>query len=114
MGFNITGMTLKNLISKPATKRYPVEPQVYTAMTKGHISNDIELCILCSICMKKCPATAIIVDKPAGTWEINPFSCVQCYACVRVCPKNSLTMLPDYAPVATSKSSIVLTKPVEG
>jgi len=113
MGFKITGMTLKNLVSKPVTKRYPFEPQVYTERTRGHIQNDMEKCILCGICEKTCPATALTVEKEAGTWTIDRFSCVQCMACVRVCPPRtqSLTMHPEYAPGATSRSTETFTKP---
>lgn len=111
MGFHITGMALKNLFSKPVTRRYPAEPQVYTAFSRGHIENDIHTCILCGICQKQCPATALVVDKPARTWTINPFSCVQCNTCVRACPKKSLSMLPDYTPVAANMSAQTLTKP---
>jgi ech hydrogenase subunit F len=113
MGIKLTGMTLKNLVRKPATRLYPVQPQVYTSATKGHVVNDIEQCILCSICEKSCPATALAVDKPAGTWTIDPFSCVQCKTCVRLCPTKSLTMLPNYAPAATTKTTITITKPAE-
>lgn len=111
MGYKITGMTLKNLMKRPVTKRYPFEPQVYTSRTRGHIKNDIDTCILCGICVKTCPGVALAVDKPAATWTINPFSCVQCMACVRVCPKKCLTMEPEYTPVAGTMSSQTLTKP---
>ena len=115
MGLQLTGMTLKNLVSKPVTKLYPIEPQVYTERTRGHIQNDMEKCILCGICEKTCPATALTVDKEAGTWTIDRFSCVQCMGCVRVCPPRtqSLSMHPEYAPVATSRSAETFTKPQE-
>ena len=111
MGYTLSGMSLKNLFSKPATRRYPFEPQVYTEMMRGHIDIDMDVCILCSICQKRCPATAIVVDKPGGTWELNPFACVQCGACVRACPKKCLFMRPDYSPVAAKMSNVVVTKP---
>ncbi|MDR1088760.1 MAG: 4Fe-4S binding protein [Coriobacteriales bacterium] len=111
MGFQITGMALKNLLSRPATKLYPVEPQVYTTQTRGHVDNNMDACILCSICVRKCPATALAVDKEARTWTINPFSCVQCMACVRACPRDSLSMLPEYTAVAQSMSTRTLVKP---
>ena len=111
--FELTGMAFKNLLRKPETKLYPTEPQVYTERTKGHIKNDIERCILCGLCMRRCPATALTVDKPARTWTIDPFSCVQCGACVRGCPPKSLTMKPDYTPVSTSMHLFTLTKPEE-
>ena len=115
MGTKITGMTLKNLMSKPVTRRYPHEPQIYTDRTRGHVENDMEKCILCGICEKACPALALSVDKEAGTWTIDRFSCVQCMACVRSCPPRtqSLTMRPEYAPPATSMAPEVFTKPTE-
>jgi len=115
MGYKITGMTLKNLVSKPVTKRYPFEPQVYTERTRGHVQNNMEKCILCGICEKTCPATALTVEKEARTWTIDRFSCVQCMACVRVCPPRtqSLTMHPEYAPAALSMSAETHTKPEE-
>ncbi|MCL2807404.1 MAG: 4Fe-4S dicluster domain-containing protein [Coriobacteriia bacterium] len=113
MGYIITGMALKNLFSKPVTKRYPHEPIVYTERTRGHVYNDMEKCIICSICEKACPAGALGVDKEARTWTIDRFSCVQCGACVRSCPPKaqSLIMKPEYAPVATKMTSEVFTKP---
>ena len=41
--------------------------------------------------------------KPARTWTIDRFRCVQCGSCVRECPKDCLTMEPTYTPPATSK-----------
>jgi formate hydrogenlyase subunit 6/NADH:ubiquinone oxidoreductase subunit I len=80
-------------------------------MTRGKVINDIKLCILCGICVKKCPGTAIEVDKKAETWTLNPFSCVQCNTCVRECPKSSLTMEIDYTKPSVTKDLIVLKKP---
>ncbi|MDR2036263.1 MAG: 4Fe-4S binding protein [Coriobacteriales bacterium] len=108
-------MTLKNMVSKPVTKRYPFEPQVYTELTRGHIHNDMEKCILCGICEKTCPAVALAVNKEAGTWTIDRYSCVQCMACVRNCPprSQSLSMKPEYAPAVVSMSAETFTKPTE-
>lgn len=113
MGFSLSGMTLKNLFSKPVTRMYPAEPQVYYERSKGHIDNDIDACILCGICEMKCPSLALKVDKEARTWTIDPFSCVQCNTCVRACPKKSLSMLPNYTPVSATKTTRTLTKPLE-
>ncbi|MDR2492445.1 MAG: 4Fe-4S binding protein [Coriobacteriales bacterium] len=109
--FHLARMSMRNLFSKPATRRYPTEAPSFAPMTKGHVVNDIALCILCGICVKKCPADALVVDKPAGTWAIDPFACVQCYTCVRACPKDSLSMLPDYTKAAVGKSVHVEKKP---
>ncbi|MDR3137035.1 MAG: 4Fe-4S dicluster domain-containing protein [Coriobacteriales bacterium] len=109
--FRLTKMSLRNLGRKPATRPYPQQPARYTPRTKGHIVNNIELCILCSICQKRCPATALTVNKAQGTWTINPFSCVQCGTCVRVCPKKSLRMQPEYTAAAAQMHDCTLVKP---
>ena len=44
-----------------------------------------------------------MVDKPARTWSIDRFRCVQCGSCVRECPKQCLAMEPTYTSPATSK-----------
>ena len=101
--FKLGGMTFGSLFKKPETVLYPFEQKPAPAGLKGHIENDASACILCGICMKRCPCDAITVDKPARTWSINRFRCVQCGSCVRECPKDCLTMEPTYTPPATSK-----------
>ena len=109
--FHLTKMSFRNLFKKPATKLYPIVKPVYTPMTKGRVGCDIETCILCGICEKKCPALAISVEKDAETWTLDGFACVQCYTCVRACPKDSLSMLADYTPASTEKVLSVVKKP---
>ncbi|MDR1185428.1 MAG: 4Fe-4S binding protein [Coriobacteriales bacterium] len=109
--FVLARMSFRNLFKKPATRLYPVVASVVTPMTKGHIVNDIEACILCGICAKKCPSLALAVDRAAGTWIIDPYACIQCYTCVRTCPKDSLTMLAQYTPASVTMASQTLVKP---
>jgi ech hydrogenase subunit F len=111
--FNLTRMSLRNLVHKPATKMYPTVPLVPKERTKGHVVNDIETCILCGICQKRCPTLAITVDKPNRTWTIDPFACVQCKTCVRACPKKSLTMDNNYIKPSAKKYTHTEHKPEE-
>jgi formate hydrogenlyase subunit 6/NADH:ubiquinone oxidoreductase subunit I len=90
---------------------YPVVPPAYTPRSKGHVVNDIKECILCGICEKRCPTSAIIVDKPAETWTIDPFRCVQCLTCVRACPKACLHMDNNYTRPNTSMYTHTEKKP---
>ena len=99
--FKLGKMTLGGLFKKPETLMYPVETKTPPAGLKGHVVNDVDRCILCGICQKRCPCAAIVVDKPARTWTIDRFRCVQCGSCVRECPKDCLTMEPTYTPPAT-------------
>jgi ech hydrogenase subunit F len=95
---------LKNLVSAPATRQYPQQPRVYQQRTRGHIQVDMNTCILCGLCSKKCPANAITVDRAGRTWSIERFGCIQCGYCVESCPKKSLSMQQAYTDPNAKKS----------
>ena len=80
---------LHNLVSKPKTRRVEKE---YPVGTRGHVENDMDVCVLCGLCSIKCPTHAITVDKNEKTWSIRPMSCIQCRCCVDNCPKKCLSM----------------------
>lgn len=111
--FKLGGMTLKSIFSKPETILYPIEQKPAPEGLKGHITNDIDVCILCGICERTCPAGVLKVSKPDSTWTIDPFGCVQCGSCVRACPKDCLVMEPSYQKPLAQKMFITLTKPAE-
>lgn len=93
---DFTGFALKNLFSKPATKNYPAEPAVYPERSRGHIEIDIDDCVMCGMCQRKCPSGAITVDRATRTWSIERMGCVQCENCVSGCPKKCLHIKPGY------------------
>ena len=109
--FKLGGMTLRSLFTKPETIMYPVVEKPAAQGLKGHISNNMGVCILCGICVKTCPAGALEVDKGEGTWTIDRFRCVQCGACTRACPKDCLTMEPTYKKPSAHMEAEVFTKP---
>lgn len=101
------GRALKNLFSKPATEEFPKGERTFEPRYRGHIENDIEKCILCGSCMRNCPSSAIKINKASFTWEIHPFSCVQCEKCVEVCPVKCLSMKNTFTEPGTEKTVIV-------
>lgn len=109
--FSFTKTELRNLFSKPATRPYPQQPREYPARTRGHIENDMDVCILCGLCSKKCPTGAITVDRTGKTWSISRFSCIQCGYCVESCPKKCLSMKQTYTQPGDEKTTDVFTKP---
>ena len=106
--FKFGKMIAASLFRKPVTTSYPAVPREYPAHTRGKVAIAIDDCIFCGMCMRKCPADAITVDRNGKTWTIDPFSCVQCACCVTNCPKKCLHMEPAYTPPAARKSEEVV------
>ncbi len=98
-----TGTALKNLFSKPATEDYPFKEREYPKRSRGHIEIDFDKCILCSMCQRKCPSAAIVVDRANKTWSIDRMGCVQCANCVNSCPRSCLSIVPGYTSPADKK-----------
>lgn len=105
--FNMIGNILTNLFSKPATRMYPFEKREAFKDARGHISGvDIDKCIFCGICSKKCPSDAIVVSKADKAWEIDQFKCIICGVCVEVCPKKCVNMEAEHKTAALIKETV--------
>lgn len=95
---------LKNLRSRPATLMYPKKKRAFFERTRGHIER-LDNCVLCGLCAKKCPTSAITVDRQGKQWSIDRFKCIQCGSCVESCNKRSLVMRNEYTPPSEKKSA---------
>lgn len=95
--FTLYKMIIESLFSKPATYMYPVVKRTIIAGSRGSIVNHEELCTYCTLCQKKCPTNAIVVDRVGKSWAIDPMKCITCNACVDSCPKNCLEMIAEYS-----------------
>jgi len=99
--FTMTKTVAKNLVKGPATLMYPKRKRVFTKITRGSVEIDIQKCIFCGICSKRCPTYAIVVTKvtkECKEWEIDRLKCCACNLCVEVCPKKCLSMSNQYTP----------------
>ena len=104
--FKIKNVVLKSLFSKPATKidsENPIIKHEWKEITRGHVEIDVNECILCGMCMRKCPTNAITVDRATSTWQIQRMQCIQCANCTDVCPKKCLSMAPEYTEPGVEK-----------
>lgn len=101
--FKIGKMLMRSLFGKPATLMYPVKPAKITDATRGHMTIDIDKCVFCNLCAKKCPTNAITVDRKARTWSIERMRCIQCNACAVNCNKDALLMANTYTTPSTEK-----------
>lgn len=104
----------KNLVSKPATRMYPVKVREPFERTRGRIYIDPAACIYCGICQKRCPADAITVDRPNSTWELDAFRCIVCGQCAVDCPKKCIVMTNERRSCSQVKKVVSLKKEKPG
>lgn len=103
--FGMTRTVLRNLFSRPATRLYPsrMKEPYRSERSRGRIAIDIDACIFCGACAKRCPTDAIVVTKAAREWTIDRLRCCTCNACVEVCPTKCLSMDNRYTSPTTTK-----------
>jgi ech hydrogenase subunit F len=105
--FSMTGLVLKSLFRKPITRKYPFEKREPFARSRGSIEIDINACIFCGICKRRCPSLAIDVIKEDKIWEIERLRCISCNYCVECCPKKCLSMNTSYTAPTTKRTTEV-------
>ena len=105
----------KSLGKKAPTHTYPYAPMPKDPIVRGHVEIDIGNCIFCNICVRKCPADALAVDRKNKEWEIAYFQCIVCSACVDACPKKCLYMRPELTPASDvrTKEKVIAAPQVE-
>jgi formate hydrogenlyase subunit 6/NADH:ubiquinone oxidoreductase subunit I len=95
--FSFAKTISRSFFKKPATLMYPQVERKYYSITRGRIFNDIDRCIFCGLCEKKCPTHAITVMKETKEYELRSLQCITCGACVDVCPPKCLSMEINYS-----------------
>ena len=95
--FNLpmVGRSLRNLVSRPATRRYPSETRPHFAGTRGTIEFDLDTCVFCGLCVRRCPTLALTCSREDRFFAIEQLRCIACGVCVDVCNKESLRMSVD-------------------
>jgi ech hydrogenase subunit F len=101
--FNLpmAGRSLRNLVSRPATRRYPFEVRAPFPGARGTLEFDLDTCVFCNICARRCPAAAITCVREDRYFAIEQLTCIACGVCVEVCNKNSLRLSVDRRAVHT-------------
>lgn len=84
--------SLRNLVSRPATRRYPIEARPRFEGARGSIEFDPATCVHCGLCARRCPTAALTVSREDRTFTIEQLRCIACGVCVDVCNKQSLRM----------------------
>lgn len=88
---------IKKLVNKQTQwKRIPVVSDGMRLISKGHkiwestsrkISISKASCVLCQICVRKCPTQALSMNQ--DEIAINHQHCISCMRCVHQCPKGA-------------------------
>ncbi|MCL2496828.1 MAG: 4Fe-4S binding protein [Clostridiales bacterium] len=108
----ITGNAMKHMFKKPATIAYPKGELHITPKYRGKLVFDAENCIGCNLCMRDCPANALII-KNVGTKEekvftctLNMAHCIFCGQCADSCRKNCISLSTDVELGSLSKHEL--------
>ena len=94
---------LKNLVSGPVTTKYPNVPADIPKGNRGRLDWDMEKCILCGLCQKRCPPLAVTMDKNVGTISLQVHRCISCGVCADICPKSAISVAPEYSAPSYAK-----------
>jgi formate hydrogenlyase subunit 6/NADH:ubiquinone oxidoreductase subunit I len=97
---------VRNLVSRPATRRYPFVPRARPADARGRLAVDIPTCVFCGLCVRRCPCEAITVSKEDKLLAVELLRCIHCGACVDACNKGTLRMVPECTPVQEQRGRV--------
>lgn len=94
---------LKNLTHRARTRLYPAEVRQLPPRVRGHIEFNMEKCIFCTLCEKRCPAGAIKVDRKGKTLTFEPLRCIVCEACIEGCAKDAIELFEQWRSPVTKR-----------
>ena len=117
------GVTLRNLVRRPITVRYPTVKRVYPDRFRGILALTYdretaeENCIGCRLCEYICPPQVIKVEmlkaekrNYAKTFTLELYSCEFCELCVQVCPTDAIIMLKSFDLATADRRELLLDK----
>ena len=77
--------------AKPAGEAAAEAPAcAVVAREDGKPVCDTSKCVYCTLCAKKCPQSALTVNRAEKEWKCDYDACVACGVCATVCPKKAI------------------------
>ena len=94
------GDTLRALVKRPITEKYPFERRAAPARLRGQLTWNPEKCTGCALCNKDCPSNAIeliTLDKKNKRFVLRYHidRCTFCAQCVQNCRFECMGMSHD-------------------
>lgn len=97
---------LKKIIQYPRlTSDYPKKPFNAKFMI-GKPVIDVSRCTGCGECVKRCPTSAIVVEKSPKDIGINIDQCIFCALCEGICPQKAVTITREFELAAKNRQSL--------
>lgn len=98
-------VTAKYLMTPPVTMHYPDEKWKLPERYRGQIRCDVDICIVCDLCVKACPVDCITIDwkreegksgKSATRFVVDYQKCIVCGLCTEPCPTLAIFHSHEY------------------
>ncbi len=118
----IQSEALKNLFSKPSTKKYPYKEIKTYDRFRGKITFDKSKCIGCALCRMYCPAECIKLTWKKSKMmvkgiehqkivhpidEIDIGKCISCGQCVDICPVKCIWFTQEFELANKDKEKLI-------
>ncbi len=104
---SIVPTTIRNLFSRPSTRRYPdvkVEP---LGNFRGLVEYYPEKCIGCKLCERYCPSNAIEFHSK-GKIDFDMGKCIFCGMCADVCPTKAIGITKKFEMDGKDKKAFIV------
>ena len=101
---------LEALFSKPETIAYPAVPHKSSAGYRGSVRIMAENCIGCGLCVRDCPAAALILEKDSKrSFRLIHYrdSCTSCGQCELSCKFDSIYLDNTYEEASAERKDFI-------